>query len=667
LPRLRQLIRLLVPDPRDGCGAAAVFYEMVEEAKPGDGGPDTKEAEALAAALNHSAERVQTLWFSFLTFTLYLAIATGTTTHRMLFREDPLNLPVLNIALPLLGFYVLTPIIFVTYHFYMLLNLVLLARTAKSFEDSLARAFPDDGEARETFRMRIENTLFVQLLVGGRLEREGFNAKLLGAMALITVALAPVALMLMIQIMFLPYHSEWITWLHRGLLALDLALVWTLWPGYRSGWGVRLWPNASWLAFPGPLSVAALAYAVVGATFPDERIHLATNWLRGSHFGAELRAKITPVNTLGLHGEDLIDDAKLKQIIEKDKSSTVMPSWVATLRLRSRDLTEANLTNTDVRRTDFSNAILNRANLMLAWVNQANFSDAQLQGANLSVAQLQGAFLDGAQLQGASLNGAQLQGASLKGAQLQGASLTADLQGAWLEGARLQGASLYFTRLQGASLDGAQLQGASLEGAQLQGASLEGAQLQGASLMNVCAWRADARKAIWKDTRVVTSMTAVKDESPKESGCNWTATSFEDLKNLIAMLHPIGLDRFFAMERIEPTLDPTKALGGEDEMAKVWADRESESPAPKVYEKSLAEQWQTAGCAAEGAPYVLRALLNRLGDPKISPFAPDSPETPKLAAAFLAKDCAGTRGLSDAVIAKLTAIRDRAPRPAPKP
>jgi hypothetical protein len=145
--------------------------ETVSQA--GDSEPDTKEAEAFVTALNHSAERVQTLWFSFLTFMLYLAIATGTTTHRMLFLESPLNLPVLNIALPLLGFYILTPVIFVVLHFYMVLNLVLLARTAKAFEDALVRTFPQDGEARETFRMRIENTLFVQLLVGGRLERGG--------------------------------------------------------------------------------------------------------------------------------------------------------------------------------------------------------------------------------------------------------------------------------------------------------------------------------------------------------------------------------------------------------------------------------------------------------------------------------------------------------------
>jgi hypothetical protein len=191
---------------------AAMLDETRSETIPqaGEDEPGTKEAEALAGALNHSAERVQTLWFSFLTFMLYLAIAAGTTTHRMLFREDPLNLPVLNIPLPLRAFYILTPIIFVVFHFYMLMNLMLLARTAKSFDDALSRAFPSDGEPRETFRMRIENTLFVQLLVGGRREREGLNARLLSVMALITLALAPVALLLYLQIKFLPYHGE--TW-----------------------------------------------------------------------------------------------------------------------------------------------------------------------------------------------------------------------------------------------------------------------------------------------------------------------------------------------------------------------------------------------------------------------------------------------------------------------
>ncbi|HEY4847316.1 MAG TPA: pentapeptide repeat-containing protein [Methylocella sp.] len=656
---------------------------MGDETISSNGEPGTKEAEALATALNHSAERVQTLWFSFLTFMLYLAIAAGTTTHRMLFLQSPLNLPVLNIPLPLLAFYILTPIIFVVFHFYMLLNLVLLARTAKSFEDALARAFPEDGEARENFRMRIENTLFVQLLVGGRLEREGLNAKLLSAMALITLALAPVALLLMFEVKFLPYHNEAITWWHRGLLALDLALVWTLWPGYRSGWGVRLWPKATWwLAAPGAGSAAALAYAVAVATFPDEHIYLATNWLHG----------IAPVSTLDLQREDLIDDAKLAHIIEKGESSTGAQRWVATLPLAGRDLTRADLDGADVRHVDFSGAILNRATLGRSWAKSARLDNAQLQGASLKGAQLQGASLNDAQLQGASLDAAQLQGASLDEAQLRGASLNhaqlqgaslddADLQGASLDGAKLQGASLKSAQLQGASLVYAQLQGTSLDGAQLQGASLSysplwglliggffsgGAQLQGASFVDACVWRADASNAAWGDTRV---------ELPKADKlheCDWTSDRFAALKQLIAKQVSEGdptraAIKRAAMERIEQRLDPTKALEGEKDMAKIWAVRESEAPTPEAYAKGLAGQWRKAGCAAEGAPYVLRALLARLhGD--VSPFAEDSPEKTKLAAAFLDEaHCAGAHGLSEADKAKLKEIAAPAPPPAPKP
>ncbi|HMF06761.1 MAG TPA: hypothetical protein VKE72_07105, partial [Methylocella sp.] len=64
--------------------------------------------------------------------------------------------------------------------------------------------------------------------------------------------------------------------------------------------------------------------------------------------------------------------------------------------------------------------------------------------------------------------------------------------------------------------------------------------------------------------------------------------------------------------------------------------------------------------------YVLRALLRRLESPGESPFGRDSPEVPKLAAAFLKTDCAGARGLSEAEIARLKEIAAKAPPPAPK-
>jgi uncharacterized protein YjbI with pentapeptide repeats len=503
-------------------------------------------------------------------------------------------------------------------------------------------------------------------------------------MALITLALAPLALLLFLQIKFLPYHSEAITWLHRGLLALDLALVWTLWPGYRSGWGVRLWPKKSWwLALPGVLSAAALAYASMVATFPDERMYLATQWLHDLTYFDQITgavssldrpnwyALIAPVNAVDLHGEDLIDDAKLAHIIEKNESSTGEQRWVASLPLAGRDLTGADLTQADIRQVDFSHAILNRANLRFAWAEEAHFDQAQLQGASLIGAWLQGASLIGAQLQGASLDGAQLQGAALGEELISGPRR-------YLLGVQLQGASLIGARLQGASVIHAELQGASLDHAQLQGASLNHAQLQGASFVDACVWRADAPQAGWKDTKV---------ELPKEDKiheCDWTAASFVALKQLIVKVFPEGGSRRAAMERIEPRLDPTKALEGEGLMAEDWAARERETPAPEVYAKSRAELWRGLGCAAEGAPYVLHGLVSQFGYglnlrygylPEIFVerevarlFRLQSNAAKTLAAVFLDEaHCPGARGLSEADKAKLEKIAAPAAPPAPKP
>ena len=86
------------------------------EVIPGDEkpapGPDTKNLDALLGSLNGSAERFQTLWFSFLGLTLYFAIAALATTHRNLLLGEPQILPILNIKVELLPFYVIAPLLY---------------------------------------------------------------------------------------------------------------------------------------------------------------------------------------------------------------------------------------------------------------------------------------------------------------------------------------------------------------------------------------------------------------------------------------------------------------------------------------------------------------------------------------------------------------------------
>jgi hypothetical protein len=100
----------------------------------------------------------------------------------------------------------------------------------------------------------------------------------------------------------------------------------------------------------------------------------------------------------------------------------------------------------------------------------------------------------------------------------------------------------------------------------------------------------------------------------------------------------------WVMQRLE-------ALEGEEEMAKVWETLAHSSPTVGVYENRLAEILRETGCAAEGAPYVLRELLARLEGS---------------AHLVSTRSIAPARALTDAEKAKLKAMLDHPPPPAPK-
>jgi hypothetical protein len=161
--------------------------------------PDPFDVAALERSINDSATRVSTIWVSYLIFALYLLIATGTATHRQLFLEEPLKLAALNIDLPLYWFFVLAPILFVIFHLYVLLQVLLLGRTAAAYNEIVDKTI---GSAPENalMRQRLANTLFAQIFAGSPREREGWLGWLLRAMAWITLAFAPIYIILAFQL-----------------------------------------------------------------------------------------------------------------------------------------------------------------------------------------------------------------------------------------------------------------------------------------------------------------------------------------------------------------------------------------------------------------------------------------------------------------------------------
>jgi uncharacterized protein YjbI with pentapeptide repeats len=276
----------------------------------------------------------------------------------------------------------------------------------------------------------------------------------------------------------------------------------------------------------------------------------------------------------------------------------------------------------------FMEAQLQGATLDFAELQEANFSNAQLQGASLDLVKLQGAALRGANLQAAKLFRADLRVPDLSSAQLQGTVLDeAEMHAASLQYAQLQGASLQRTHLQGASLKGAGLQAANLDSASLEGASFDGAQLQGtrfprasldsASLEKVSIWRTEPSRQD-PNIRVYAPesvpLSAETSDCQPTSSCEWSSTNFGTLKRLMTERPPEGELRRKALERIQE-LDPATSPSDESEMTKYWAERAASPPAAADYFKSVAGVFLKTGCERDGAPYVIRAMLDPL-DPR---------------------------------------------------
>ena len=419
--------------------------------------------EALKKTVRDAANVSGGLWLSYLFVLFYIGVAAGAVTHADLFLQRPVKLPFLGIELPLTVYFAIAPILFLITYASALVHFVLLAAKAPRFHTQLRAQIqdknaPDVAALREGLRSQLPSNIFVQFLAGPRELREGWFGRFVAAIIFITFVIGPVALLLLLQLQFLPYHDSSITWTHRVALLLEFVQVWWLWRKIFAG-QTEIDEPRRWPSWGGPLSIAVTAAVVVFswilATFPGEWENRPLAWI-ASIAPPELNKWRSAGNEWLFNGE--VDDISRRRV-SWFSNTLVLPGfslydalkiddpkkveWHDLFDARGRDLKGAVFAGATLPRTDFYHAQLQGVSFYATQLQHARFQSANLQGAMLDGAQLQGASLQGAHLQGASLQGARLQGASLRGAQLQGASL----QSAELLGARLDDADMTATNL----------------------------------------------------------------------------------------------------------------------------------------------------------------------------------------------------------------------------
>lgn len=469
-------------------------------------------AKKLVEAINESAKQISAATLTLLIVCVYIGIAVASTTDEVLLLGRNIGLPLFDVQIPLEQFYALAPALLVFLHLHVLLLQYLLACKVARFV-----SYPNKKE--EETDLFFPSLPISILLRRQEHEEQGHTGtiRFLLWMLLITVSILPVALLVVTQVKFLPYHSAGITAWHKILILLDLALIWYFFLRTPSPVDEDQKSSKSdelqvMRLRSIPVALGALAtLGVVGliASGPATGYDFAP----GHRFQTSLQSLFTGV---------ISQNISLPEYVSTSEPSEEKPqargSQFVGRDLRGAEFTGASLVNADFRGADLANANFENADLRGAKftplggaseLREALSEDSSHEMLNKArakklsrVASLRGANLRGAKLQNADLFMADLRKANLERTHLDGADLSlADLKGARLRGAFLNGAKLRYsianhtdlreTELLGADLSGASLIGADLWRSKLQASNLQNADLRMAKLVEVEAAAAD--------------------------------------------------------------------------------------------------------------------------------------------------------------------------------
>jgi uncharacterized protein YjbI with pentapeptide repeats len=579
--------------------------------------PDDNDPGVIERSINDTGSQLATTWLTFVTLQAFLAVTVGSVTHRMLFLKTSLKIPLLDVQIPFVGFFSVTPILFLILSLYLALQINSCSHAIALYRTELDALPLASSRARRWWNL--SSFFLIQILAGNALGRlQGSRAPLL-VMAIATLVIGPLALLMQIEIVFLPYHLAWVTWEHRAAVVLEVSLIAGCYYTIRRKQAPHMTPAGLAVALCSAVLVALISIFVI--TYPGE---LPRSVLASAILPSRLGAGTLFEDSLALPGQAFVDSSSTGQLAGH------------TISLRGRQLSGANLSATDIHGADLGNANLDGAVLDAAHLEDsllgctnlystecsstmrsarlrqsylsrslldyalmqgaqlsnaaldsaslsgADITDGRLFGATLVAAKLNGTILNGAILDGANLDSAELNElrasrASFRHATLAGATLrNAQLEGARLDDAHLWGASLYGAHLRDASLNGAELQGASLRGADmrgvdlrnadlrgvaldnanLEGAVLDDANLQGANLAGANLRNASLNRAlVWRAHGMPSSLVDVSARSLGMSPAFGNSTLFRDWRTSIASEIPAPGFRNAALKRLQ-VLDP---------------------------------------------------------------------------------------------------------------
>lgn len=435
-----------------------------------------QDPKALLSQVNSNASRLRNMWLVFLAVTAYFWATLAEISHVELLAGDRLSIPIVDINLSTVGFFVFAPL----FYFTVLTWLVFQVLLFQSKAHALIALSSDD---KQTIDWHQIDSFALQVAPFDRTIAYPERLVLSGGWFLSTFIL-PIATMLYFQAVYLPVHSAIITGIHMVLVHLVVCLGGYLilirkapnvkrtvldGKGYVFAFSAALSVFLSWfvLAQPGGIGLSRIPYIV------DEELNYATrsqksfvprNFVLIDRKGGEVRERLQSLNLterdfrgallansnfsgLDFRGSDLSDSRLFESDFSGADLGCIVRNGVDRSDMKCTDLTSVHATgaifnSANTSGADFSNSFLSRTAFSrleidcrqfeeeghsLDWCasfDNALLSHAKFQNSNISNASFLNADLSGTDFIQTRIAGSNFEGANLSGVLFEGVDLT---------------------------------------------------------------------------------------------------------------------------------------------------------------------------------------------------------------------------------------------------
>jgi uncharacterized protein YjbI with pentapeptide repeats len=423
---------------------------------------------------------------------------SSTTDAQLLANSASLSLPIIGTKIPIVGFFLLGPVLLFCFFLYFLFN---LQRLWEGLSE-LPAVFPDGVSLDDKYSTWLFNIRVFVYFSNLKNKKPPLFKLQLFLTSLLTWWPVPFVLYLFWG-RYLCRHDNIITIVQLSILALSVLagsyFYFLSCSTLRARKEKISFRNKNLIGF-------TVCIGVITLLLSSYSFRIGEGWLR-YFLPIRIITNIGIKTNINISNMDVSTKPENWLPLYKEKDLYL---WVKGAELSNRNLrhligSKAFLINANLEKADLMLAVLSDADLRNANLTQANLMKANLSGANLSGADLKNAVLKEADLRGANLSGANLKNAVLKEANLRSANLGgADVSWADFELADFGEKKIGDIKGGFGTEKPANLTEANLTGANLTYADLNKVNLRGANFFRTILTKADLCEADLLDAKNLT-------------------------------------------------------------------------------------------------------------------------------------------------------------------